>query len=238
MKAMGWWMVAVLVLAGRAWAGEIHGAAQSGDLDKVQKLVKADASLVNSRDAKGRTPLHWAQTDEIAEYLIDQKADVNAKDSAGLTPLATAIDADNGDVVAVLLAHGAQLDIFTASALGRKDEVAAFLAQNAALVGAHTPDGRTALHWAALAGHIEVAQLLINAKADVSARDNRGETALFAATSNGHSDVIKLLLTNNADVNAKAKNGRTALDIATMADEPEIEQLLRDHGAKNGRDVQ
>ena len=38
----------------------------------------------------GRTPLHWACTSgslEIVRYLLDQKVEVDAKDSAGWTPL-------------------------------------------------------------------------------------------------------------------------------------------------------
>jgi ankyrin repeat protein len=220
-----------------AYGGEIHAASEAGDLAKVKQLIQADATLVNAKDPRGRTPLHWASSAEIAQLLLDNKADVNAKDNAGLTPLSTSIQSDNGDVSNVLLAHGATLDIFTASALGKKDDVARFLGQDPALVNARTPDGRTALYWAALTGQIEVVKLLIANKADVHARDKLNEMPLHAAVSNGHKEVVDLLLANHADVNAKAKNNRTALDIAVMADEGEIAKMLREHGGKSGKDV-
>ena len=41
-------------------------------------------------------------------------------------------------------------------------------------VGAKDENGKTALHWAALTGHVDVAKVLIEKGADVDARDNDG----------------------------------------------------------------
>ena len=65
-------------------------------------------------------------------------------------------------------------------------------------VKAKDSDGRTALHYAAMAGHKEVVELLIDKGADVKAKDSRGVTPLHLA----------------ADVNAKDKDGYTPLDVA------------------------
>jgi ankyrin repeat protein len=43
-----------------AFGGDIHEAAQNGDLEKVKALLKDNPALVFSKGDKGVTPLHWA----------------------------------------------------------------------------------------------------------------------------------------------------------------------------------
>ena len=42
--------------------------------------MAADPQLVHARGGDGQTPLHFASTVEIAEYLLDQGADIDARD--------------------------------------------------------------------------------------------------------------------------------------------------------------
>ena len=72
------------------FCGEIQDAAKDGNLDKVKALVQANPKLVTSKDAEGKTALHWAATGghkEVVQFLLDSKADVHAKDNDGKTPL-------------------------------------------------------------------------------------------------------------------------------------------------------
>jgi len=52
------------------------------------------------------TPLHWTETEEIAELLIAAGADVNAKDNRGDTPLDTAIRRKRPEIADLLRKHG------------------------------------------------------------------------------------------------------------------------------------
>ncbi len=65
-------------------------AAKRGHLEKVRKLLTAEN--VNCRDSAGRnsTPLHLAagyNNYEVAEFLLQNGAEVNAQDKGGLIPL-------------------------------------------------------------------------------------------------------------------------------------------------------
>ena len=105
---------------------------------------------------------------DVAELLLANKAEVNAKDDDGHTPL-----------------HAAAFN-------GRRD-VAELLLANKAEVNARDDDGATPLHYAARQGHRDVAELLLANKAEVNARDDDGATPLELAALNGHRDVAELL---------------------------------------------
>ena len=73
-----------------AFCGEIHQAAWDGDLEKVKTLLKDNPDLVFSKDKINYTPLHVAALKghkDVMKFLLASKADVNAKDINGKTPL-------------------------------------------------------------------------------------------------------------------------------------------------------
>ncbi|MCA9072757.1 MAG: ankyrin repeat domain-containing protein, partial [Planctomycetaceae bacterium] len=79
--ALKWMVVWCCLTPSLVWGGEIHLAILGGDLAKVKTLVQGNAKLVESADENGIKPLHYAalrDQKEIAKYLLEQKADVNA----------------------------------------------------------------------------------------------------------------------------------------------------------------
>ncbi|MGA3346733.1 MAG: ankyrin repeat domain-containing protein [Terracidiphilus sp.] len=106
--------LAALAVATPAFCGPIHDAARAGDLDKVKSLIKESPGLVSSKDDKyGQTPLHIAAFNDrkdVAEFLLANKADVNAKAKNGSTPLHLAAAKGNKDMVELLLANKADID--------------------------------------------------------------------------------------------------------------------------------
>ena len=77
-----------------------------GDLDTVAALLKDHPELLESKDKNGYTPLHEAighnQLD-IAELLLANGADVNARDGSMHTPLILAMWVYNHDKMVRLL---------------------------------------------------------------------------------------------------------------------------------------
>jgi uncharacterized protein len=96
----------------------IHEAALEGDVEKLKSLLDEDPALIREGGLWGRTPLHAAAEGgkvQCARFLIEQGADVNARDNLhSWTPLFPAASdtgksspADALDCVRLLLARGA-----------------------------------------------------------------------------------------------------------------------------------
>lgn len=63
---------------------QIHGLIYQRDITGIKEVVSKDRSALRDVDSKGRSPLHIAVMEggfEIAEWLIQEKVNVNAKDS-------------------------------------------------------------------------------------------------------------------------------------------------------------
>jgi hypothetical protein len=166
-----------------------------------------------TKDDDGWTPLHEAagkgHNKEVAELLIDNGADVNARDEDGDTPLDWADRRNQTATTALLRKHGGK-------------------------TGEELRTGITPLQQAARDGHKEIAELLIAEGADVNAKNDYGWTPLHWAASRGHKEIVELLIAKGANVNAKNKYGTTPLD---MANDRETADLLRKHGGKTGEEL-
>ncbi len=85
----------------------VWAAALSGDVARVEHLVNADASRVNSRDASGYTALHYACRAghlQVARLLLERGADADAVTAAGgATALMRAAYMGRADCVKLLV---------------------------------------------------------------------------------------------------------------------------------------
>jgi uncharacterized protein len=115
-------------------------------------------------------------------FLIDNGADIRAKDKKGISVLTHAARIGNPHVVKNLVGHGAS-------------------------VHTKSPRGITALYAAAINGHTDIADFLINEGAEIDVRLIDGETPLMAAVWNGQVDMVDLLLKKGANVHARKVTG-------------------------------
>ena len=92
----------------------IHDAAGEGNIEAVKQHIAAGTDV----DAKtrGETPLLWAARfgqSQVAELLIAEGADVNAKNVVGQTPLHWAAMAGHKEIIELLIAVGAEVNAKT-----------------------------------------------------------------------------------------------------------------------------
>jgi ankyrin repeat protein len=190
-------LVGALLLRGLAWGGEIHEAAELGNLDKVKACLEKDPALINTTDAKGRSVL------------------------------ARAILSGKKEVVEFVLGKGATEDLYAATLLGHTNRVAALLKEDPKLINAKDKAGKAPLHWAALYGQKAVVELLAAEKADLNALDGDGFTPLHWAVMFNKSDIVEVLVKNKADTSIKvAKFGWTPLRLAVIHGHTATAQIL------------
>jgi ankyrin repeat protein len=106
---------------------DAHAATRLGMLAKLTELVVADQGVVHARGGDGQTPLHFASTIEIAEFLLDHGADIDALDvDHESTPAQYMLRAeqkrhyphDRQNVARYLVSRGCKTDLLMAAALG------------------------------------------------------------------------------------------------------------------------
>jgi ankyrin repeat protein len=98
-----------------------------------------------------------------------------------------------------------------------------------------SPDGTTALHWAAYHDDIELARALIAAGADANAVNEYGSAPLAEAAAIGNAEMIALLLEAGADVTRANADGQTALMVVARTSKLEAARLLIEAGADVNR---
>ncbi len=97
---------------------DAHAAAQLGMMERLDELVSADPDLVHARGGDGQTPLHFAASVPIAQYLLDRGADIDARDIDHESTPAQWMIRDRQDVARYLVGRGCRTDILMAAALG------------------------------------------------------------------------------------------------------------------------
>lgn len=115
---------------------EVHSAARLGLIDKLREFVAADPSLVHARGGDGKQPLHFACNVEVAEFLLNHGADIDAKDTDHESTPAQHLIGERPEVVRYLVQRGAKTDLFLAAALGDLPLVQKHLAENRDMIRA------------------------------------------------------------------------------------------------------
>ena len=179
-------------------------AIKAGEFERVKAMVSAEPTLI---DARSRT---------------------------GESAILTAVYHRQKEIVNLLVARGAPLDLFEASAGGEIERVERLLGGDAtAAINAFSADGWTPLHLAAFFGHTKIAEALLAHGADVAARsrNGNGNTPLHAALAGNHKMVAGLLIGHGGDVNATDAAGWRPLHLAASNNNLDAIKALIAQGA-------
>ncbi|MDB4794760.1 ankyrin repeat domain-containing protein [bacterium] len=206
----------------------IHDAARRGNIGFVKYYLAKGIDINIQGNFKKYTPLHEAIAGrqlEVVKLLIDEGANVNAKDRDGWTPLDNATGFLNKPKIADLLRkHGGK----TGEELKAAEPVSEAKPAN--------PIAGLKLTFAAASGNKKYLEQYLAKGGSPNAKDKDGWTLLHLTAYNGHKDIVELLITNGADVNAKLNLfGEIIRPIEVVKEgHPEIADLLRKHGGKYG----
>jgi ankyrin repeat protein len=102
----------------RGAVADVHAAARLGLIERVRELISNDPATVHARGGDGQTPLHFAGTVEVAEYLLAHGADMNARDVDHESTPAQYMVRDRQEIARYLVQRGCRTDILMAAALG------------------------------------------------------------------------------------------------------------------------
>ena len=99
----------VLAISGQEEGSAIHAAAREGHVGVLRVLIDRGTD-VRITDSRGKTALHFAETEEMVDMLVEAGADVHARTDDGSTSLHYAADRHNCETVLALLKHGAEVN--------------------------------------------------------------------------------------------------------------------------------
>ncbi len=137
--------------------GLLHDAVskKSTNVIFIQDLLTVGCPI-DARDDNDWTALHIAVEGlnfDILEFLLLNRANINAANVIGITPLHLAVRTGNREMIEFLISNGAN-------------------------VNARDDHGDSVLHWAVYNRYLDnkVLEFLISKGADIHARDNKGDT--------------------------------------------------------------
>ncbi len=243
MKRSFFWTLIFFLLVGvvesvKSEEQDIFSAIVSKDLKAIRNVLNKDPKAVNARNTDGDTPLtllskiqsynaliginketqllnpvEKKEYPSVAKLLIDNGADVNAKDKHGATSLHWAALKGKYPLSVLLIEKGANVN-------------AGILSEDPDL-GNTTP-----LHLAAKKGYVKIVKLLLSKGAEVDSNSKNGQTSLHLAAFFGHLNTVELLIEKGAEVNIKNNNDQTPLSLALEEKNNSISEFLLKKGAK------
>ena len=159
-----------------------HAAARLGMMDRLRELVEREPGLVHAQGGDGQTPLHFAATVEVADFLLAHGADIDALDIDHESTPAQWMLRERQEVARHLVARGCRTDLLMAVALGDRELARRHLDADPATIRMSVTVEWLPKRNPRAGGSIYIWTLGIN------------KTAHLVAHERGHADVLALLL--------------------------------------------
>lgn len=219
------------------------------DVVEIVQLLLGAGAKMDVQNSSGESTLHHAASGgsvPAMKFFLSQNIAMETPNQDGLTPLAIACLNAHGEVVRLLLDHGADAKVIDnqrrtilhLAVSGKSEEIVKMvLGQSGIDVTAKTDSGKTALDLAVNLGEYPIVRSLLSKGAGGQSTPADVETPLHIAATATYKPkqyaLIEALLEAGFDVNAKDESGCTPLQnaISIGVKKETIIRLLLDNGA-------
>ncbi|MHB1946954.1 MAG: ankyrin repeat domain-containing protein [Gammaproteobacteria bacterium] len=184
----------------------------------ISHIMEQSGFKTKEVDSKGYTLIQKAACEGdpvLMKALLRNKADPNAGQKSGLTPLLIAIEYGHLSIVKLLIKHGAKIrsgkqgstPILIAAARGHLDIAQYLLSKIFNKSDPNQPNekGIAPITAAAAGGFVEIMKELLKHKIKLNVADEKGLDPLMFACRYGQEEAVKLLLENKLNPNEKNK---------------------------------
>ncbi|KAJ7340128.1 hypothetical protein OS493_002854 [Desmophyllum pertusum] len=182
----------------------------------------------------------------MRSLLEEDVNDLDRLSEGGLSALHYAARNDHGQVIQLLIDHGADPNV-TGSLENKRLSPLHFaswfnapvavdtLIDNKGNVESSSAFGQKPLHYAVARASVELVKtLLTKGKADPNGQDNQHFSPLHLATQRGRLDIIKMLFTHGANLRAQNDEGETAVHVAAREGRDEVLRHLLQRASMTG----
>jgi ankyrin repeat protein len=214
------------------------------DFEKLLTELNKNKRLLHIRHSLGYSLLHVVSEfgpPDLVQFLIDEGLDPNDRDESGETPLFWAVAEPNLQAADVLLANGAELEVFNdegfapihTAVYDGGTETIDYLLSKEVSIDLNSRHGTTLLHTAAGALDKDLILFLIEKGSDINYQDNRGWTPLMYSIMSSSVywdlkiDISDNLLKLGADPNIRSIDGKNAWDFVQQFTKDGFLKLLR-----------
>ena len=207
---------------------------------QVEAASRAQARPQAQSEAQTLTLADAAEMGDgaLIRDLLQEGADVGARQIDGMTALHWAVFHDDDDVAGLLVRSGA--DVNAETRYGVPPLAVASTNGNATIVGLllnagadpneYLEGGETILMIAARTGNLEVVSALLAKGADPNAQERRDQTALMWAAAEGHTPVVETLIDAGAEVDATLRSGFNPMFFAVREGHIDVALALLEAG--------
>ena len=224
----------------------LHIASERGNVNAIERLLRAPGVNVNIKDNRGYSPLHLAamndQGESIRTLITFPNIDINIEDREENTALHTAAFYNKAiSIRSLLTARGINVNkknrdrktpLHLATYNNRVDSIRALLTARGINLNKKDADGNTPLYYIARNCNEDGIKLLLDHGADINEPCNTGIIPLQGVILNDETSeriqikCMELLLARGANINHQDKGGWTALHFAAEMCNPYILQFL------------